>query len=119
MVSYSLNFYVEYCLTQRAMPYSLDKEFWVFPLSYSLTIDFLNSSSNLRGDFLLFPIAKSPFKICVYLFKSIPKNVSTLLGYMHKKMPNKMEIKYKVSYKKLWKLLIRQGDAKEGLTDQV
>ncbi|MEB5927657.1 hypothetical protein MXE74_14105, partial [Enterococcus faecalis] len=41
-----------------------------------------NSSSNLRGDFLLFPILKSPFKICVYLFKSIPKNVSTLLGYM-------------------------------------
>ncbi|MEB7953983.1 hypothetical protein, partial [Enterococcus faecalis] len=41
-----------------------------------------NSSSNLRGDFLLFTILKSPFKICVYLFKSISKNVSTLLGYM-------------------------------------
>ncbi|MGF1919575.1 hypothetical protein ACQUFA_14700, partial [Enterococcus faecalis] len=25
----------------------------------------------------------SPFKICVYLFNSIPKNMSTLLGYMH------------------------------------
>lgn len=47
-------------------------------------MDFLNSSSNLRGDFLLFTILKSPFKICVYLFKSISKNVSTLLGYMHK-----------------------------------
>ena len=45
-------------------------------------MDFLNSSSNLRGDFLLFTILKSPFKICVYLFKSISKNVSTLLGYM-------------------------------------
>ncbi|WP_250865133.1 DnaD domain protein, partial [Enterococcus faecalis] len=31
---------------------------------------------------LLFTILKSPFKICVYLFKSISKNVSTLLGYM-------------------------------------
>ncbi|MEB7964819.1 hypothetical protein [Enterococcus faecalis] len=31
---------------------------------------------------MLFTILKSPFKICVYLFKSISKNVSTLLGYM-------------------------------------
>ncbi|MDU1571153.1 MAG: hypothetical protein E6869_10645, partial [Enterococcus hirae] len=36
--------------------------------------------------FLLFPILKSPFKICVYLFKSIPKNVSTLLGYMQNQL---------------------------------
>ncbi|MGF1919621.1 hypothetical protein ACQUFA_14970, partial [Enterococcus faecalis] len=28
----------------------------------------------------------SPFKICVYLFNSIPKNMSTLLGYMQSKI---------------------------------
>lgn len=31
------------------------------------------------------------------------------------KMPNKMEIKYKVSYKKLWKLLIDKGMQKKDL----
>ncbi|MCA6712260.1 hypothetical protein LF875_13785, partial [Enterococcus faecalis] len=48
-----------------------------------------NSSSNLRGDFLLFTILKIPFKISVYLFNSIPKNVSTLLGYMQNAIKQK------------------------------
>lgn len=34
------------------------------------------------------------------------------------KMPNKMEIKYKVSYNKLWKLLIDKGVQKKDLKEK-
>lgn len=39
-------------------------------------------------------------------------------GHGMSKMPNKMEIKYKVSYNKLWKLLIDKGVQKKDLKEK-
>ncbi|KII50742.1 hypothetical protein QR19_15110, partial [Enterococcus faecalis] len=38
-------------------------------------MDFFNSSSNLRGDFLLFTILKSPFKKCVHFIRIHALNI--------------------------------------------